>query len=326
MGKSPGLDGLSVEWYKAILKDNSESSGRTKLIQGLCCFYNKVLATGKAPKTWTEGVLSILYKNKGAREDTRNYRPLTIMNVDYKVFAEILMTRLISVLREVIGGHLSAFLPGRLIDDNIRTVQMLVAKYKNSSDGVHLLFLNQEKAYDRVSHKFMWEILARIGAPERFIQCLRALYEGAKVNLFINGNCSESIDLDLGIITTELDGSKETCSGIRQGDQISCPLCTIVIEALAEAVLQSPDVTGVSLSSTLIKTLMYADDTVVVLKNRTEAEAMTRLLHRYGLATGAKVNWNKSCLLTVGEAEIHIPEVRRVSPENPYVHLGIPVG
>lgn len=210
MGKVPGIDGLPGEWYKWIVEPWNKY--RPLAISSLMRVFNKVLSTGETPKNWTAGVLSILYKNKGDPEDIRNYRPLTVMNVDYKIFTLIIMKRILIPLDYVLGAHQTAFLPGRLIDDGVRTVQMLIARYRDSADGINMIFLDQEKAYDRVSHEFLWAALERIGVPHRLIQCFRGLYEGAEVNLYVNGEKSDSI--------------KVRC-GVRQGDSLSCPLFII---------------------------------------------------------------------------------------------------
>ena len=75
-----------------------------------------------------------------------------------------------------------------------------------------------------------------------------------------------------------------------------------------------------------MKTLLYTDDTVILIRNQQEVDATLERLDLYGRASRARVNWGKSYLLQVGDPGIIIPEVQEVLPENPYVHLGIPVG
>jgi Reverse transcriptase (RNA-dependent DNA polymerase) len=82
--------------------------------------------------------------------------------------------------------HQSAFLKNRLIDDNIRTAQLAIARSRVRQEDLGILFLDQEKAYDRVSHDFMWEALGALGIPQRFISWVRALYRDAAVNLYVN--------------------------------------------------------------------------------------------------------------------------------------------
>ena len=310
-GKSPGKDGLPSEFYKAL----ATVKGRTihnPLIVHLQAVFNNILKTGQAPSTWVEGVLSVLYKGKGEADQLKNYRPLTIMNVDYKIFTEILMRRLLKALEGTIGHHQTAYLKGRLIDDNVRTIQYTVDKYKDDeNEGIHLLFLDQEKAFDRVSHRFLWAALKQLGIPRLFINCIKGLYRNASVVLMLNGYAGRPIRIR---------------SGVRQGDPISCPLFLVAIECLAQAIIQSVDIRGIDLS-TQLKCVLYADDIVVLLRNQAELDALMEIISTYGKASGSRVNWEKSYTLPVGAVRpLNLPEVKIISPAQPYEHLGIPVG
>lgn len=161
--------------------------------------YNQILREGVLPEGWTNGILTLLFKNKGERVDLKNYRPLTIMNVDYKIFTEILMQRLVRALGSAIGQHQSAFLPGRLIDDNVRTIQGIMAKHRGAEDDAAIAFLDQEKAYNRVSHEFLWAALERLGIPARSISWIKLLYTAAKIRIYINGHQSGVIQLRCGV-------------------------------------------------------------------------------------------------------------------------------
>lgn len=309
-GKVPGLDGLPAEFYKALLLNVTE--GQTPLVvKTLQRIFHHIQNGGDIPEVWKTGTLSLLYKNKGDPQLLRNYRPLSIMNVDYKIFTEILMQRLLKALTTVIGNHQSAFLPGRLIDDNVRTAQYLIETFRHSEEDASILFLDQEKAYDRVSHSFLWRSLNALGIPKAFIDYLRALYRDAKITIFINGHQSAPISVR---------------SGVRQGDPISCPLFLIAIESLAVALFNSELITGVKLSNQTVKCLMYADDTAVFIRNQVEADAVKEILDLYNLASGAKVNWEKSYLLHISGSMPKVSGAIKVDEEHPYVHLGIPVG
>lgn len=101
----------------------------TLVIQHLLHLFQSIQVTGNLLKDWTNGILTVLFKNKGERTDLKNYRPLSLINVDYKIYIEILMQRLVRSLDEVIGDYQYAFLPNRLIDDNVRAIQAIMSMY-----------------------------------------------------------------------------------------------------------------------------------------------------------------------------------------------------
>ena len=103
----------------------------------------------------------ILFKNKGLKTEIKNYKPLSIINIDYKLFTNILMQRLIEALNKVITSQQAGFLSKRLINNNIKTVQYLIARHGSDmksvdiKDEITLLFLNQEKVYNRINHEYL---------------------------------------------------------------------------------------------------------------------------------------------------------------------------
>jgi hypothetical protein len=84
VGKSPGIDGLPSELYKALLRYGSKEEVLLIVVR-LAGLYNEMLRRENLPKEWIRGILTLIYKEKGDRQDLKNYRPLSIMNVDYKI-------------------------------------------------------------------------------------------------------------------------------------------------------------------------------------------------------------------------------------------------
>ena len=163
------------------------------------------------------GVLILLFKKKGERISLKNYRSLLFINIDYKIFTEILIRRLLQAFNEVIRVYQSAFILGRLINNNVRTIQYLIFKYKASDNRLAIIFLDQEKVYDRISYRFIQEALFRLGVPKEFISQLKTLYRKAKIKIFINGYESKEIKIRYRV---------------RQGDSISYPFFVGIIEVL----------------------------------------------------------------------------------------------
>ena len=98
----------------------------------------------------------------------------------------------------------------------------------------------------------MWAVLSKIGIPEDFINILKYLYTTGTVNVTINGHIGPRIPVK--------------CS-MRQGDPISCPLFDIVIEGLAQMLIQSAGISRVTVDGKNIKAALFADDTTIILRN-----------------------------------------------------------
>ena len=92
-GKQPGPNRIPNELYKRMSSVFAEKF--TNLI-------NETRTTGKLPDHFLEGDISMLYK-KGDREDPRNYRPITLLNSDYKVFTRVLSKRMLTVVHQFVS-------------------------------------------------------------------------------------------------------------------------------------------------------------------------------------------------------------------------------
>ena len=224
MGSSPGGDGLPSEFYKALLWHRRKKNSTPGIVQKLTHFFNET-GQGEAAGVLDRRNLSFPVQEQGRAVRHKELPPLVHENVDYKLFTDILMQRLTTALGEVIGSQPSAFLSKRLIDDNIRTVQYLIAKHgtfarpDRRQPGLAIVFLDQEKAYDRVNHEFLFAVLARFGVPEEYIPWVRLLYQNAKIKVFVNGYTGEVLWVRFGM---------------RQGNPLSCVLFVAVIEGLAQ--------------------------------------------------------------------------------------------
>lgn len=283
-GSSPGDDGLPAEFYKALVKKR-EPDGSSRLLTVLTTVFNIFIKTPEnIPATFNEGILAVFWKKKGDRADLKNYRPLSIMNSDYKIFTTILMTRMLPALDSVIGPEQTAFIPGRLIDDNVRTVQAAIALYRTEKRPLSVVFLDQEKAYDRVSHKYMWKVLRKYGFPDLLVAIISCLYKNASLTAMINGFRSNQIPVDCGV---------------RQGDPLSCPLFIITFEPATDLIKQDPLITGLDAVRPPVREMKFADDWVWFPKTRAELERYKLHADTYARASGARTNWSKCAELQV---------------------------
>lgn len=114
--KTPGLDGLPAEFYKLGIAEVNEL---------LTSALNSGLEKGVLCESFYFGLMCLLYK-KGDKSDINNYRQLTIMNVDYKILAKIIMNRLEDILDKIIVKEQTCAIKGRQMWDNLCTLREVI--------------------------------------------------------------------------------------------------------------------------------------------------------------------------------------------------------
>ena len=149
--KSPGLDGLSTNFYKHFWPI---------LGHELTHVYNYAFDHGQLPLTQRRGVISSLFK-KSDRTQLQNWRPITLLNTDYKILTKALANRLKHTLPLLVHTDQTACIPGRTINDNLRLIQDAIT-YANETDTPWaLISVDQLKAFHRVSHDFLFKTLEK---------------------------------------------------------------------------------------------------------------------------------------------------------------------
>ena len=96
-----------------------------------------------------EGIILVLYKKK-ARDDPRNYRPITLLN-GYKIFTTILTKRMNEAVLQFFSPQQNGFVPGGFLPENIMLLKLIQAYVENEDKGAYFVFLDMEKAFDRCS-------------------------------------------------------------------------------------------------------------------------------------------------------------------------------
>ena len=274
-GKSPGPDGISAEFYKAfwyLMKDK------------FLCYINAAKEIGFHAYR-NESATTIIYKRKGEVYKLEYYRPIALMNVDLKILSKCLSTRLRPVLPSIIH-HSQTAVDGRRIDYTVHLIRDLIDLInKDDSEGA-LIFLDQEKAFDRVEHDFLFKTMTAFGFGDAFIDWIRVLYSNATTRVKVNGHYTNSIPLK---------------RGLRQGCPLSPPLYVLVVEIFALQLRNNPNIVGFKVGGEKIVSMHYADDATIVIKQNQCFKEVIKEIQDYELASGAKVNAEKTKGLWIGK-------------------------
>ena len=227
-----------------------------------------------------ESLLRLLYK-KQERELLKNWRPISLLNTDYKILATALANRLRVTLPDVIHEDQTCGIPGRRIFDTVLRLRHMAHEAKIKQQNLIMISLDQEKAFDRVNRNFLFKILERMNFGPPFIGWLKTLYAGANCKVINNGWLSEPINLECGV---------------RQGCPLSHLLYTIVIETLANAICRHPGITGVSIPGTKQRSKIsaYADDGTLSLRDNLSVTRAFDVIRTFEKASGSKLNLTKA--------------------------------
>ena len=147
--KSPGLDGLTPEFYKSFWKSISTP---------FCDMVNESFSKKTLPDSLTTAVISLLHK-KGEKCLLKNYRPINLRNYDYKIIASALSYRLQKVLPSLIHKNQTAYIKKRFIGDNVRTIDDIIAYSEKYNNAGVILSLYFHKAFDTIEWNFMHKVL-----------------------------------------------------------------------------------------------------------------------------------------------------------------------
>ncbi|GAB4814242.1 hypothetical protein N2152v2_001288 [Parachlorella kessleri] len=326
-GVSPGLDGLPYEFYLHFWGT---------LAEPFLAMANEALREGEGveqqpdtpvlPRSMLVGLIVLIHKGGGKEaRDLASYRPITLLNCDYRLLARVLCSRLAGPLGSVVDATQTAFLPGRWIGDNV-LYHLEEVQYLLEADGMEgcVVLLDFEKAYDRVVRGWIYQVMQRMAFPEPAVRWVRIMLAGTVARVSLNGHYTAPFPV--------------RCS-VQQGSPLSTVLFNITVQPLAAHLRQrlaAGALHGIPLpdGSLAPPSHQHADDTSLHLRSPGDVAVALAPVGSVGLhcrASGARLNPSKSNGLRVGPHPERDPVtgVCAVSgvlfppPQAPIRHLGI---
>ena len=189
-GKSPGTDGLVIEFYKFFWKQI-----KPYLIES----YKYSLLKGELTVEQKRAIITLIPKKDKDRLFLNNWRPISLLNVDYKILTKTLANRLTKVLPHIVNDDQTGYIKGRFIGCNIRMIEDIM-QFTNINDipGI-ILNVDFEKAFDSVSWQFIERSLECYNFGQVFISYIRTLYTNISATVINNGEISEWFTLYRGV-------------------------------------------------------------------------------------------------------------------------------
>ena len=276
-GKSPGIDGFLAEFYKVFWSDIS-----SVFMNMVNCCYDK----GEMSISQKRGLFITIPKKDKNPLYLKNWRPISLLNVDYKIIAKVTASRVRNVLPSIISGDQTGFLKDRFIGENIRTIFDLIDYTQEKQLPGLLLFLDFEKAFDSLEWSFLFNSLRKFNFGDITIRWIQALYSNAQAAVSNNGWISKFFSIS---------------RGVRQGCPLSPYLFIICAEILAHSVRKNPNIKCVSWEGRPVNILMYADDTTIILDGSKDSLKQTiSMLNAFAVFSGLKINIDKTEAMFIG--------------------------
>ena len=278
---APGPDGISYSILGAIWPTFAPI---------LCEAWNHSLRTGNLPPSHKQSLLKLIPKAGKDLNNLANWRPITLSNCDHKLITKIYAKRMGEAVASVIKERQTAYLKGRLINDNIRSILATIANVNAENTPGLLLSLDAKKAFDSVSHEYIEKCLKKFGC-EGFVPIFKILYKDLRTDILINGRTVNGFRI---------------LKGVKQGDSLSCILFIMCIEPLL-ANIESNNlieaITSHSLSCSLPKAYAYADDVNATIKDTDEGiKELFREYERLSKISGLELNADKTEILQFGSS------------------------
>ena len=142
--KSPGLDGFTVEFFKFFWVDIGAFILRS---------INIGYRNGSLSVTQKQGLITCLPKPNKSRLSLKNWRPISLLNVVYKLASSVIANRVKQTLQDIIHENQKGFIAGRFIGENIRLIYDVLFETKQQNIPGLILSIDFEKAFDTVSWK-----------------------------------------------------------------------------------------------------------------------------------------------------------------------------
>jgi hypothetical protein len=277
-GKTPGTDGFPPDFYKFFWKDIS-----VLVYESL----KHVITKGEMSIDQRRGVINLIPKKDKDVRYLKNWRPISLLNTDYKIMTKVLAVRLKQVLPSVINPDQVAYLKGRYIGQNIRTILDIMEYTKdNNEDGI-IAFLDFEKAFDSIDWRVIDEALEKFNVGPVFRNMVKYVYT----------NISSCVT-NCGFSSQEFKVTR----GVRQGCPLSAYLFIIVAEILAIKIRANQGIKGIKVGNTEIKVIQMADDMTSFLKDKDSLKEVLETLDKFKILAGLKLNFSKSEALWLGSA------------------------
>ena len=254
--------------------------------------FNIVFTSGFIPDSWSQGIISPIYKNKGDESSPDNYmyRGITLLSCFGKLFTSILNNRLNNYLENmnILAEEQAGFRKGYSTTDHIFNLKCVIDLYLFRGKKLYCAFIDYKKAFDSVNRVYLWQKLINNNIDGKMFKIIHNLYANAKSCVRIGNSKSKSFSSNIGV---------------RQGENLSPVFFSLFLNDLTEFISHAydglnavSDMSKILLSNDEIEVyfklyiLLYADDTVVLAESAVELQSALNAMFLYCKSWDLEVN------------------------------------
>ena len=275
--KSPGTSGYTVEFFKFFWVNLGHF-----LVRSINYSYiHKQLSN-----TQKQGLITCIPKGNKSKAFLKNWRPISLLNVEYKIASACIAERIKTTLPKIINEDQTGFIQGRYIGENIRQVyDVMNYTEKNKCSGM-ILLVDFEKAFDSVSWSFIQKVLQFFNFGPSIQSWVYTFYNNISSCVQVNGHISEWFQIK---------------RGCRQGDPLSPYIFLLCAEILAILARGNKEIKGINIENIIYLISQYADDTSFTLDgSKKSLEETLKLLIFFSKISGLCINIEKTKVIWIG--------------------------
>ena len=216
----------------------------------------------------------------GDKDDAQNYRGITLINILSKIYSQILLNRLTkwSDRENKISSNQFGFQKGKFTIDCIFIFSSIISKTLNAGCKLYCVFLDYEKAFDKIDRSFLWHKLISENVSSRLVKALKSVYNTVK-------SCIR--------YKSTLSGFFDSHIGLKQGDPSSPLMFMLFINDITDGI-NSNFQNIFTIDELKIFMTLYADDAIVFAKTPDVLQSMLNDIDLYCTTWGLKINTSKN--------------------------------
>lgn len=272
-GKAAGPDNVYTEMLKLLDQEN---------LQRLTDLFNKIYSSGTYPRDWLKSVFIPIPKKNTSRKCS-DFRLISLMSNTLKIMLKILHRRIYLKCEQNISPEQFGFRLGLGTREALFGLTVLLQKCRDQRKDVYMCFIDYEKAFDRIKHPTLLQLLQKQGLDYEDIRLIKNLYWEQRGFVRFGDTVSSEIPIR---------------RGVRQGCVLSPLLFNIYSEYIFQQALEDCEI-GIKVNGKILNNIRYADDTVIFADTSEGLQELVDKIVKSGDQHGLKINTAKTKTMVV---------------------------